>query len=156
MASVFTRQSRGLLYCEVEGLDELMKTFAEVNDKGYDIVTGAIRESGDHVLNKARGNASSFSRTGSFSGSLSIAKMKSGIKLKSNDEAAGVIEFANRGATYKPKSTDKRRNARKMDSFPVGVPQGSPPRAMVKAVNESTLHVQNKIAAALERAMSNG
>ena len=104
------------------------------------------------MLTRARANAQRIADDGTYANSLSIRSRSNGnVVLRSNDEAAGVKEFAHRGATYKPKSTDKRRNARKMRSFPVGVPKrANQPRVMVPAVNDSIDEVKTRIDAQLE------
>lgn len=139
----------------VEGLDTLMRFLKDADPQLRKALQQGLKEAAQPVLSKARANAQKIADDGTFAGSLSIRAYANGsIRLRSNDEAAGVKEFARRGATYAPKPADRRRNARKMRSFPVGVPRrGNPPRAMVPAVNDSVDEVKDRIDAKLEEVL---
>ncbi len=146
----------GGAFVQVEGLASLMRHFKNVDPRLKRAFQKALKESVSPVLEKARANASSISLNGTYAGSLSIASRKGGSMyvLKSTDPAAGVKEFARQGATYRPKPTDKRRNARSMASFPVGVPRrANAPRAMIPAVDDSTEEIVERIDAALADVM---
>lgn len=138
---------------KVEGLNDLMRNLKLTNANGERIVKAAIKESGSMVLATARAKASAISSSGAFQSTLSIKDAGKGIKLSSTDEAAGVIEFAKRGAKTRTSKGTARANARLAAHSGVGVPRGMQPRSMVPAVNENTLAIQNKVAFALERAM---
>lgn len=146
---------KGAYTVNVEGLDNLMAFLKESDPKMRKGLQAGLKDAGQPVLSKARANARNIARTGDFERSLSLRSgVKGALYLRSNDEAAGVIEFAKQGATYKPKATDKRRNARKMLRFPVGVPhRANPPRAMIPAVNDSVDIVRDRIAMRLEEVL---
>lgn len=139
----------------IDGLDSLMRFLKDADPQLRKALQDGLKEAAQPVLTRARANAQSIADDGTYQRSLSIrARANGGVVLRSNDEAAGVKEFARRGATYKPKSSDKRRNARKMKSFPVGVPRrANPPRVMVSAVNDSVEEVKTRIDAKLEEVL---
>ncbi len=143
-------------YIFIDGLEELITFLKSADPKLKRGVQKSLKEAMSPVLTKARANASAIADDGTYSSSLSVASRRGGMSyvLKSTDPAAGVKEFARRGATYRPKSTDKRRNARKMRSFPVGVPRrANAPRVMVRAVEDSTDEILNRIDSALEQVL---
>ena len=139
----------------IEGLNSLMRFLANSDPQLRKALQQGLKEAANPVLTRARANARKIADDGTYAGSLSIRSRANGnIVLRSNDQAAGVKEFAHRGATYKPKSTDKRRNARRMASFPVGVPRrANQPRVMVPAVNDSVDEVKRRIDAKLEEVL---
>ena len=136
----------------IDGLDTLMRFLKDSDPQMRKALQKGLKDAAQPVLTRARANAQRIADDGTYANSLSIRSRSNGnVVLRSNDEAAGVKEFAHRGATYKPKSTDKRRNARKMRSFPVGVPKrANQPRVMVPAVNDSIDEVKTRIDAQLE------
>lgn len=139
----------------VKGLKSILTWLKTADPKLEKAMKKALKESGTPVLQKARANASSIADDGTLQSSLALGT-KSGkgtfqVVLKSSDPAAGVKEFAHLGARYTPKSSDKRQNARKMGSFPVGVPRRAyAPRVMVPAVNDSSNEVQALMEAAID------
>lgn len=139
----------------IEGLDSLMRFLKTADPELRKAIQQGLKEAAQPVLTRARANAQRIADDGTYANSLSIRSRANGnVVLRSNDEAAGVKEFARRGATYKPKPTDKRRNARKMASFPVGVPRrANQPRVMVPAVNDSVDEVKSRIDAKLEQVL---
>lgn len=139
----------------IDGLDALMRFLKDADPQLRKALQQGLKEAANPVLARARANARRIADDGTYAGSLSIRSRANGnVVLRSNDEAAGVKEFARRGATYRPKPTDKRRNARKMRSFPVGVPKrANQPRVMVPAVNDSTEEVKTRIDAKLEEVL---
>lgn len=143
-------------YIFIDGLEELITFLKSADPKLKRGVQKSLKEAMSPVLTKARANASAIADDGTYSSSLSVSSRKGGMSyvLKSTDPAAGVKEFARHGATYRPKSTDKRRNARKMRSFPVGVPRrANAPRVMVRAVEDSTDEILDRIDSALEQVL---
>lgn len=136
----------------IDGLDSLMRFLKDSDPQLRKALQKGLKDAAQPVLTRARANAQRIADDGTYANSLSIRSRSNGnVLLRSNDEAAGVKEFAHRGATYKPKSSDKRRNARKMRSFPVGVPKrANQPRVMVPAVNDSIEEVKTRIDAQLE------
>lgn len=139
-------------FVQVDGLESLMRFLKSADPKLKRAMQKGLKDAASPVLAKARANASSIALDGTYAASLSIASRKGGAMyiLKSTDPAAGVKEYAKPGATYRPKPDDKRRNARGMSSFPVGVPRrANAPRAMVPAVEGSTEEVKGRIDAAL-------
>ncbi len=154
MAS-FISEKNGLFQVQIEGLKETIENLRTVNAKGANIVEKAIQDSGSSVLSTARSKASVIALTGAFGSSLSIKKTKSGIFLRSNDEAAGVIEFAKHGAKTRTSKGTPRADARLRKHSGVGVPRrASNPRVLVPAVNENVLRIQDAVATALERALN--
>lgn len=148
--------ANGSLTVDIEGLDVLMRFLKESDPLMRKAVQKGLKEAAQPVLTRARANAMKIADDGTYAGSLSIrARANGALVLKSSgDEAAGVKEYARAGARYRPKSTDKRRNARKMRSFPVGVPhRANPPRAMIPAVEDSAEEVKNRIDAKLEETL---
>ncbi len=139
----------------IEGLDSLMRYLKDSDPKLRKALQQGMKDAAQPVLIKARANAQRIADDGTFKNSLSIRAYANGsLRLRSNDEAAGVKEFARQGARYKPKSTDKRRNARKMRSFPVGVPKrANQPRVMVPAVNDSIDEVKSRIEIRLDEVL---
>ena len=139
----------------IDGLDSLMRFLKDADPQLRKALQQGLKDAANPVLTLARANARRIADDGTYANSLSIrARANGGVVLRSNDEAAGVKEFARRGATYKPKPSDKRRNARKMRSFPVGVPKrANQPRVMVPAVNDSIDEVKSRIDAKLEEVL---
>ena len=139
----------------IEGLDTLMRFLKESDPKLRKALQQGLKDAAQPVLTRARANAQRIADDGTFKESLSIRAYANGsLRLRSNDEAAGVKEFAHQGARYKPKPTDKRRNARKMRSFPVGVPhRANQPRVMVPAVNDSIEEVKSRIELRLDEVL---
>lgn len=147
-------EKNGLMQVQIEGLKETLENLRIANAHGAQIVEKAIQDSGDAVLTSAQAKASGFASSGAFRSSLSTKKTKGGIFLRSNDPAAGVIEFAHHGARTRSSKGTKLANARLAKKSGVGVPRrATQPRAMVPAVNENVLRVQNAVATALERAL---
>lgn len=149
-ASAISTGSGGFI--QVKGLESLVRYLKTADPQLKKAMQKGLKDAVSPVFEKARANASRIALNGTYAGSLSVASRKGGAAyvLKSTDPAAGVKEFARPGATYRPKSTDKRRNARGMASFPVGVPRrAGAPRAMIPAVDDSTDEVIDRIDAAL-------
>ncbi len=144
------------LVVHVDGLDKLMSFLKDADPRMREAVRQGLREAATPVLGRARANAYRIADDGTFAHSLSIRSYVSGrvVLRSSGDEAAGVKEFAHLGARYKPKPTDRRANARKMRSFPVGVPhRANHPRVMVPAVDDSVEDVKSRIDAKLEEVL---
>lgn len=133
------------------GLSTLMRFLGQADPQMRKALRDGLKDAAQPVLTKARANARKIADDGTYANSMSVRSGSTGnVWLRSDDVAAGVKEFAHRGATYTPKRTDKRRNARKMRSFPVGVPRrANQPRAMVPAVNDSVDEVKDRIDARL-------
>lgn len=137
------------------GLSTLMRFLKDADPQMRKALQQGLKDAAQPVLTRARANARKIADDGTYANSLSIRSGSTGsVVLRSNDVAAGVKEFAHRGATYVPQPTDKRRNARKMRSFPVGVPRrANHPRVMVPAVNDSITEVRDRIDARLEEVL---
>ena len=108
----------------VSGLDDLLHWMRNSDHDMNTAMRAGLRRAAKPVLEQARANASAIADDGTMRGSLSISSRRSGAEqvLKSTDEAAPVKEFAHEGARYRPKPGNRLKNARKMGSFPVGVP----------------------------------
>ena len=139
----------------IEGLDELLKGLKTADPEIRKALRKALRQSVKPVLQKARANARGLGGEGRYARSMSLGSRRAGAMwiLKSTDEAAGVKEYAHHGARYTPRANDKRPNARKMGSFPVGVPRGEPPRAMIPAVEDSTDQIKRDMEFSIEWAL---
>lgn len=111
----------------VDGLDRAMRGLREVNRDLYREMRRGLKEDARPVLEDARSYASGLGGSGDYAGSLVIRAISNGVRVQSDDPGAGTIEFANRGAVY---LSGRRRG------LPVGVPMGSPPRALVRAAEE--------------------
>lgn len=142
----------GLSYfVNIENIDSTMAFLRKSDKKMYKALRKGLRKSAQPLLQSARANATAIMDDGTMRDSLRISIRANGtVLLRSTDEAAKVKEFANRGARYTPKKTDKRRNARTMNSFPVGVPRGNPPRVMIKAINDNQEQFISSIQQTLE------
>ena len=137
----------------VKGLDPLLRYLGQANPAIQKALKAELKLAAQPVLKRARANASVIQDDGTMRDSLSIAGRRSGaeVVLKSTDPAAGVKEFAHPGAVYVAKRTDPRANARKMPTFPVGVPhRANAPRVMVPAVNDSQGEVLERLERCLE------
>ena len=156
MKTTIVAGKNGSLTVDVEGLDVLMRFLKDSDPLMRKAVQDGLKEAAQPVLTRARANAMKIADDGTYAGSLSIRARANGslVLRSSGDEAAGVKEYARKGARYRPKSTDKRRNARKMRSFPVGVPhRANPPCVMIPAVEDSAEEVKNRIDAKLEETL---
>lgn len=110
---------------EAQGLKETIEALRSINrDLPREFKKG-LKQDAEPILSDARGNAQSIASTGAYASSLAMRAISNGVRIQSDDPGAGTIEFANRGAVY---ISGRRRG------LPVGVPQGSPPRALVRAV----------------------
>lgn len=144
-------------FVQVQGLDTLMRFLKDSDPKMRKALQDGLKDAAQPVLTRARANARAIADDGTYANSLSLRSgtgTKRAVLLRSSDVAAPVKEFAHPGATYVPKPTDKRHNARKMKSFPVGVPhRANAPRVMVPAVNDSVGEVRSRIEAKLEEVL---
>lgn len=109
----------------VTGLTETIRALRSVNRELATEIKRGLRQDAQPILREAKSNASGIARTGAYASSLAMRTIADGVRIQSDDPGAGTIEFAHQGAVY---LSGKRRG------LPVGVPQGSPPRALVRAV----------------------
>ena len=154
--SITTINDGRLVRVNVGGLSSLMKTLKESDLEMHQAMQRGLAESARPLLAKARANAERIADDGTYTSSMSIAarRQSGGIALRTTDPAAGVKEFARPGAVYKPKSTDKRRNARKMNSFPVGVPKrANQPRALYPAIDSEYQALASRIAQKIDEVL---
>lgn len=153
--SITTINDGRLVRVNVGGLSSLMKTLKESDLEMHQAMQRGLAESARPLLAKARANAERIADDGTYASSMSIVVRQSGgIALRTTDPAAGVKEFARPGAVYKPKSTDKRRNARKMNSFPVGVPKrANQPRALYPAIDSEYQALASRIAQKIDEVL---
>lgn len=145
----------GYLRVNVEGLPSLLRFLEGSDPELRKAMQDGLADAAQPVLAKARANASRIADDGTYASSMSIAARRNGrVVLRSTDPAAGVKEFARPGAVYAPRRTDKRRNARAMRSFPVGVPKrANAPRALIPAVDDSAELVASRIAERIEQVL---
>ena len=141
----------------IEGLESLLAWLGEANPKMQRALKRELKEAvSGPVLRRARANAGKIADDGTYKGSLSVGSRKNGAEyvLKSDDAAAGVKEFAHKGARYRVRANDKRVNLRKMGTFPVGVPKrAGQPRVMIPAVNDSAEEVESRVGACLDKVL---
>lgn len=151
----FASGSFGNYSVQIKGLKSLLDWLKTADPKLEKAMKKSVRESSAPVLQKARANASSLADDGTYAGSLSIgtksAKGAFQVLLKSSDEAAGVKEFAGRGARTVTSKGTPLADARLRKHSGVGVPRrANAPRAMVPAVNDSADEVQTRMEAAIK------
>lgn len=139
----------------IDGLDTLMRFLKDSDPQMRKALQKGLKDAAQPVLAKARANARRIADDGTFAGSLSIRAYGSGsIRLRSDDEAAGVKEFARMGARTISSKGTPRANARLRMHSGVGVPKrADQPRAMVPAVNDSLDAVKERIDAKLEQVL---
>ena len=144
------------LYINIEGLDSVMRYLDSVDQELAKMFREELRDAAQPVLDAARANARVFARSGDFANSMSLRSYKNGsVRLKSSDPAAGVIEFAKRGAVTLTSKGTPRANARLAKKSGVGVPHGAnPPRAMYKAINEKSDEVKRQMDERIERVLN--
>lgn len=142
-------------FINVHGLDDLLRFLKKSDPELRKAIRAGLKDAAQPILTRARANAMKIADDGTYADSLSISITQTGaVKLRSTDVAAPVKEFAKPGATYVPKPTDKRINARKMSTFPVGVPKrANKPRVMIPAIEDSTKEVVDRINARLEQVL---
>ncbi len=139
---------------EVQNIDTLLRWFSKVDPELEAAVKDGLKEAAEPVLTAARAHARAIASDGTFANSLSLRVYKRGVvKLKSTDVAAGVKEFAKRGAKTRTSKGTPLANARLAKKSGVGVPAGDPPRAMCKAINENINAVANNIEDRLDRVL---
>lgn len=144
------------LSVHVDGLDACLRYFEKVNPELEKVVKDELKEAAQPVLTAARANAQGIAATGHFASSMSLRVYKRGqVRLRSNDPAAGVIEFAKIGAKTLTSKGTPLANKRLALQSGVGVPRrANPPRAMYKAINEHIDAVARDIDDRLERVLN--
>lgn len=137
------------------GFDYLMRFLKDADPKMRKALQAGLKDAAQPVLTKARANARKIADDGTFAASMSIRAYSNGsIRLRSNDAAAGVKEFANIGAKTVSSKGTQLADARLRKGSGVGVPRrANPPRAMVPAVNDSVEEVKSRIDARLEQVL---
>ena len=144
---------------EIAGIDDLMAFLKEANPDLQKAIRKGLKEASQPILSAAKSNAGAIADDGTFRDSLSISARANGAKylLRSNDVAAGVKEFAKPGAMrlVGQSSRSSTQRARLRAGLPlgpntravrVGVPhRGTPPRAMVPAVDDNQAEVLDLI-----------
>lgn len=118
----------GRMIVHVHGMRELSKTLGGApRELQRDISTG-MKRAVEPTAARARQIAYAFADSGDFASSIKIAGGRAGVFLASNDEGAGPIEFANPGAVaFSGPGRGK----------PIGVPAGTPARALFPAIEET-------------------
>lgn len=110
---------------EAKGLKETIKALRAIDKELPREFKKGLKQDAKPILSDARNNAQSIARTGAYASSMAMRALANGVRIQSDDPGAGTIEFSNAGAVY---LSGRRRG------LPVGVPQGNPPRALVRAV----------------------
>lgn len=118
------------------GYPELMRTLALFDERAPKVVRDSLRQAGRKVKSDAQAQASSWARTGAFRASIGISNTQRGLKIRSTDPAAGVLEYAHAGAT----TLSGRR---------VGTPKGAPNKAITLAVERNEQYVLGELDRAL-------
>lgn len=127
---------------EAKGLQETIKALRSINKELPREFKKGLKQDAKPILTDARNNAQSIARTGAYASSMAMRAISNGIRIQSTDPGAGTIEFANAGAVY---LSGRRRG------LPVGVPQGNPPRALVKAVLDNEDAVVDAVETCIEQ-----
>ncbi|MEC4294047.1 hypothetical protein [Adlercreutzia shanghongiae] len=145
----------GHFVVQMEGLDVLMRAFAKSDKAAQEGIRGGLERAGRPVLASARANARRIADDGTFADRMSIRfrANASRMVLYNSDPAAGVKEFANRGAKTRTSKGTPRANARLRLRSGVGVPlRAGAPRAMISAVNDNVEKTCDLINAEVSRA----
>lgn len=127
---------------EAKGLTETIKALREIDRELPKEFKKGLKQDAKPILSEARNNAQSIARTGAYASSMAMRTIADGVRIISDDPGAGTIEFANAGAVY---LSGRRRG------LPVGVPQGNPPRALVKAVLDNEDAVRDAVETRIEQ-----
>lgn len=127
---------------EAKGLDETIKALKSINRQLPREFKKGLKEDARPILADARSNAQSIARSGAYASSMAMRAISNGVRIISDDPGAGTIEFAHRGAFY---LSGSRRG------LPVGVPSGSPPRALVRAVLDNEEDVKRAVESRIEQ-----
>lgn len=134
--------TRGGIRIDINGLDETIKALKSINrDLPRELKSG-LKQDAKPILTDARSNAQSIARTGAYASSISMRTIADGVRIISDDPGAGTIEFARAGAFY---LSGRRRG------LPVGVPKGSPPRALIKSVLDNEDVVKDAVETRIEQ-----
>lgn len=138
-----------MLNIKVDGLKETMDSLKTINKQLVRDLKKGIRQDAKIILEDARNYASGLGGRGTYAQSLAMRTIKDGVRIQSDDPAAGVKEFAKHGAVA---TRGKRRGKL------VGVPMGNPPRALVKSSEENqdlvVRMVEDRVAQIIERALN--
>lgn len=125
----------GSMDIRVTGLKEALEALGAIDREIPKELKRGLREDAKPLLQAAKGYASGLGGTGAYSASLTMRTVSAGVRIRSGDPGAGVIEFANPGALA---MSGPRRGKR------VGVPGGNPPRALVKSAIEHEDELRDK------------
>lgn len=131
-----------LLTIDVRGANRLLKTMGESGRRIRSEMRREMRQAANQIRERARGYAGGLGGDGTYASSLGVSVTDTGARIRARDEAAGVKEFAHPGAVTR--GYPVRR---------VGVPHGSPPRALVRARDELEPQVVRDVGAAIDRAL---
>lgn len=145
----------GNFVVQMEGLDVLMRAFAQSDKAAQQGIKSGLERAGRPVLSQARANARRIADDGTFAAKMSIRfrANASRMVLYNNDPAAGVKEFAKRGARTITSKGTPRADARLRMRSGVGVPRrAGAPRAMIPAVNSNVETTSALIDAEVSRA----
>lgn len=130
----------GNFVVQMEGLDVLMRALAQSDKAAQQGIKSGLERAGRPVLSQARANARRIADDGTFAARMSIRfrANASRMVLYNSDPAAGVKEFARRGAKTITSKGSPRADARLRMRSGVGVPRrADAPRAMIPAVNDN-------------------
>lgn len=130
------------LSIEAEGLTETIKALKSINRELPREFKRGLKDDARPILTDARSNAMSIAYSGAYASSMALRAMSNGVRISSDDPGAGTIEFARQGAFY---LSGRRRG------LPVGVPSGSPPRALVRAVLDNEEDVRRAVESRIEQ-----
>lgn len=127
---------------EADGLEETIRALKSINGDILREFKRGLKDDAKPILTEARSNAQAIARTGAYASSMALRAISNGVRIASDDPGAGTIEFANAGAVY---LSGRRRG------LPVGVPNGSPPRALVRAVLDNEDAVVDAVETRIEQ-----
>lgn len=141
----------GSMQLKVEGLTEALRAIKDIDRSIANEIKAGFREDIRPLFNAYRAYASALGGSGAYASSTSMKSIAKGVRIQSSDPAAGVIEFANRGAVYLSGPRAGRR---------IGVPHVGKPRALMRAVDEHEPQIvrsaEARVAQVIERYLGNG
>jgi hypothetical protein len=128
VAEVNVASFGGRMIIHTHGLREFSKDIGGAPKEVRKAVAANMRQAAEPIAKSAQSHARAISFSGDFAASIKIAGGRSGVSLVASDKAAGPIDFARPGA---------RGLSGKWAGKPIGVPDGSPSRALYPGIEDS-------------------
>lgn len=134
----------GRIFVHTHGLRELSKALGGAPKELQKDIGASFKRAAEPVAQRARDLAWGFADTGHFASSIKITGGRAGVFLTSNDEGAGPIEFAHIGALAQSGPGAGQ---------PIGVPDGSPARALFPAIEDTIDDLAAALTAQIEKTL---